>query len=478
MEPDGNKVANGGRMSAEERLGTRRVGIIGTYGQGNLGDEALFVAFTQWVGEHAPQIVPIALCVNPRYIEQTYGVSAYPVSGRYAATRRSAETLGQGAASFAPERQHTQSRGAGRRLIGRLRRTVARSMPAVAQWFRRVRRDVQGALAAARFLPRQVRMARALDAVIVLGGGQIHDFWDGPFGYPVTLFSWALASRLTRRPFAILSVGAVELVHGMSRRLVRATFRWSNPATVRDRGSAHEVADLGVARACPIYPDLAWGLDPAGFLGDPRGTAGQRHPAPPECSSPRTVGVSPMAYRHPQLWAAGDAEAYARYVGTLAAFCDRLVSRGYDVVLFPTQILSDALAARDVLERISPDLTQHVRLWPVDGIAALVRCLSSVDVVVASRFHGVLLSLLAGRPVLSLGYQHKCTALLEALGEGQFGLDLHDCSEQALWERFEQLAGQFSAYAARLRSHAEENRRKLHAQYQSYFSTLWPGKSA
>lgn len=181
-----------------------------------------------------------------------------------------------------------------------------------------------------------------------------------------------------------------------------------------------------------------------------------------------------MAYRHPTLWARreADADGYASYIGTLAAFCNRLLGQGYDVVLFPTQIRMDVAAVRDVLDRISPELAHRVRQWPVGGVAELVECLASVDIVVSSRFHGVLLSLCAGRPVLSLAYQRKCNELLEELGEGQFGLDIHDFSAQRLWEGFEGLRGEFTAYAARLRVHVEENRRKLDAQYRDYFARL------
>lgn len=456
-------LATGGRRSR-----TCRVGIIGTYGQGNLGDEAVFVSFMQWAAENAPHIVPVALCPNPAYIEETYRVSAYPVSPRHAGTVRRAEGGERGPAPAGPHRRLGNAPAATGRLIGRLRESAVDALPGLARILRPPWRLLKGFLVAARFLPRQLRIARSLDGVIVLGGGQIHDFWDGPFGHPIALFSWALASRMAGKPFGMLSIGAIELMHGMSRRLIRATIRLSVCATVRDRESAVRVAAFGVGRACAIYPDLAWGLDLT-RCGRPAGASAQPRQPPP-----RTIGVCPMAYRHPTLWARreADAEGYARYVGEMAAFCNRLSGQGYDVVLFPTQIRMDMAAVRDVLERVPPELAHRVSVWPVNGVADLVACLASVDVVVSSRFHGVLLSLCAGRPVLSLAYQRKCNALLEELGEGQFGLDIHDFSAQQLWDGFERLRDRFGAYAARLQAHVEENRRRLDAQYQGYFAGL------
>lgn len=454
----GPSLAGGG-----DRSGAARVGIIGTYGQGNLGDEAVFVSFVQWVAENAPHIVPVALCVNPAYIEKTYGVAAYPVAPRYAGMVRRTENGGRGSAPAGAQPRPTSAPAA----TGRLRDFVVDALPGCARIVRPPWRLLKGFLVAARFLPRQVRVTRSLDGVIVLGGGQIHDFWDGPYGHPMALFSWALASRMAGKPFGILSIGAIDLIHGMSRRLIRATIRLSVYATVRDRGSAARVASLARPRVCPIYPDLAWGLDLTRFAARPAR-------ASPRNDAPRTIGVCPMAYRHPTLWASreADADGYARYVGAMAEFCNRLLSQGYDVVLFPTQIRMDVAAVRDVLARIPPQLAHRARLWPVGGVAELVECMENVDVVVSSRFHGVLLSLCAGRPVLSLAYQRKCNELLEELGEGRFGLDIHDFSARQLWDRFEELRGEFGAYVARLQAHVEENRRKLDAQYRDYFARL------
>ena len=461
-------------MGGSDQQGASRVGIIGTYGTENLGEETVFVSFLQWAAGNAPQIEPIALCANPGYIEKTYGVAAYPVAPRFAGAGGRAGAGERAPVQSGTERKRADSLGATRRVMGRLRRVAARLRPPVPQPLRPAWWLVKSVLVIARVLPRQMRIARSLDGAIVLGAGQIHDFWDGPFGHPIALFSWALACRMTGRPFAIVSIGAVELNHGMSRRFVRAAFKWSIYTTVRDRVSAVTVASFGVPRAYPVYPDLAWGLDLSRFIGRSKGASGQSREAPRENRSPRTVGVCPMAYRHPDLWARSeaDAEGYDRYIRALADFCNRLLVQGYDVVLFPTQIRIDVTPVRDVLERISPDLVHRVRLWPVDGVPELVKCLASVDVVVASRFHGVLLSLRAGRPVLSLAYQKKCNELLEEFGEGEFGLDIHDFSAQELWERFERLRDHFGVYVDRLQAHIGENRRRLDAQYQSCFERL------
>jgi len=109
---------------------------------------------------------------------------------------------------------------------------------------------------------------------------------------------------------------------------------------------------------------------------------------------------------------------------------------------------------------------------PVNGIERLFHCLAGVDAVVVSRFHGLLLSVLAGRPALSISYQQKNDALLREFGEAQFALDIHRLSSAELWMSFGQLCRRYDEYAARIGPHAEHNRWLLDAQYRQVFKHL------
>lgn len=428
------------------------LGLLGMYGNGNLGDEAIFVSFLQWLHQHAPNVGAISLCVNPAYIMQTYGVESYAVSFHHAAV----QTATTGKAESSLKRQ--------------LRKVLVRFCPLLAQALRSSQRLLDKAWAVAGYFPTQLRIVRSLDGVIVLGGGQVVDFWTGPLGHPATLFSWALACRILHRPLIIASVGATSLRHGASRWFVRNAFRCSKWATVRDAESAAVLRSLGVRRSCAVVPDLAWGLNLA-QLADRRSCREEL----PDCrrsAPPRVIGICPMAYRHPQHWPDGEVGAYCEYIGELASFCSRLLSEGHAVVLFPTQTRSDGVAVEDLAARLAPQVRDRVRLWPVDGIPELLRCLSYVDAVVTSRFHGLLLALLAGRPALSLSYQSKNDALLGELGEQRFALDIHTFSAETLWARFEKLRADFGAYSALIGPHLTRNRQLLDSQYREIFEAL------
>ena len=166
-----------------------------------------------------------------------------------------------------------------------------------------------------------------------------------------------------------------------------------------------------------------------------------------------------MVYGHPQFWPGGDADTYANYIAEMASFCSRLSQEGYRVVLFPTQTRSDTVAVQDVVAGVDPQLMRFVRIWSVQRVEDLVDCLCSVDAVVSSRFHGLLLSLLMGRPALSVSYQPKNTALLHELGKCHLAIDIQRVSADALWSAFVRLCDESAAYAADIGAHVEGNRR-------------------
>ncbi len=438
-----------------------RIGVIGTYGNGNLGDECVFLAFLQWLEFNAPQVTPVPLCVNPPYIEQTYGVSGHAVSGHHTAAQQP------------PPKERRQSRvpmPAEPSGITRLHAALKRFFPAPIRLIRSAQAVAWDFLAIGKYWPHQMRVVSSLDAVAVLGGGQVHDFWDGPLGHPSTLFLWALACHLMRKPFLILSTGGVALEHPLSRWFIRRAFGWSMYASVRDKPTASVVRDQGLSDTRRVVPDLAWGLRAVHPLTHPAAQANLAG-SPPE-APPRTIGLCPMVYGHPQLWPGGDADTYANYIAEMASFCSRLSREGYHVVIFPTQIRSDPVAVQDVVAQIDPQLMRCVRIWSVQTVADLLDCLGSVDAVVSSRFHGLLLSLLMGRPALSVSYQPKNTALLHELGESHLAIDIQRVSADVLWSAFVRLCDESAAYAAHIGAHVEDNRRQLDKQYRDILQQL------
>jgi polysaccharide pyruvyl transferase WcaK-like protein len=433
------------------------VGALGTYGGGNLGDEAVFVSFLNWARRCRPPVRPVALCANPQYIRRTYAVEAFGITRVHTRPPKKSSSVPN------PHTSHSREPCDGVSRWRSLRRNLPRP-----PWVGRLRKHFGDAADLIAYFQTQLRVTGSLDAVVVLGGGQIHDFWGGPLSHPGTLFLWALACKLRRKPFIVMSVGGVHLRHPLSRWLIRRMLEWSQYVSCRDADTANIVRAIGVHRPCKLAPDLAWAL----MTDDLIQARSPRHLNKPACSvnGPSVVGLSPMVYGHPTMWPEGNAAEYANYVAKLAGFCARLTAQGYEVVLFATQVRADKAAIDDVLACLAPELRARIQVQWITGISELLRCLARLDIVVASRFHGILLSLLTERPALSLSYQKKNDYILGEVGERRFALDIHRFSLEELNEAFDALCAHYDVYRKRLHAHAHRQRERVAAQYNGVFA--------
>src|SRR5690606_39210187 len=107
-----------------------------------------------------------------------------------------------------------------------------------------------------------VALLKKVDTLVVSGGGQLDDYWGGPWGHPYALAKWTLLARLMRRRVVVLSVGFGTLESRMSRLLTRIALRWAHYRSYRDEGSRRlmRAAVFRPADADPVLPDLAFSL--------------------------------------------------------------------------------------------------------------------------------------------------------------------------------------------------------------------------
>ena len=144
-----------------------------------------------------------------------------------------------------------------------------------------------------------------------------------------------------------------------------------------------------------------------------------------------------------------------------------LVEHEYDVRLLIGDAVYDQQVASDLREslrrRRAPDGLEAASMSsPRDVLSQL----AATDLVVASRFHNVLLALMLNKPVISLSYHEKVDALMAG-----FGLDEY-CQDIELFD-VDHLIGQIKTLekdAGTLKPHihrtAEAYRRALDDQYQ------------
>ena len=133
---------------------------------------------------------------------------------------------------------------------------------------------------------------------------------------------------------------------------------------------------------------------------------------------------------------------YSAYLETLVEFTEWLFAHEYDVRLLigdlvdtpVTQEFKSLLKKRSVMygeERIIDE--------PIASVDDLLKQLAATDVVVATRFHNVLLALLINKPVIAISFHHKSASLMSQMGLSEYRLDIDRLSSVRLIEQFSQL---------------------------------------
>jgi polysaccharide pyruvyl transferase WcaK-like protein len=170
---------------------------------------------------------------------------------------------------------------------------------------------------------------------------------------------------------------------------------------------------MGFSRRAAVVPDMAFSID----VPDEGHSLADDRPK---------IGLSPMVYLDPQTWPEKDPTRYRQYLDKLIRIAESCISRGLDVYLFASDG-PDNRAIDQIIEEVasrSSGVTQGL-LTKIDTgtVDRFVGVASELDIVIATRLHGVILSLAAGSAVVALSYDRKVAAVMEEVGQSEACLD-------------------------------------------------------
>ena len=90
-------------------------------------------------------------------------------------------------------------------------------------------------------------------------------------------------------------------------------------------------------------------------------------------------------------------------------------------------------------ERLASDVDERVTDHPIGSVHELLSQLSATDLVVATRFHNILMSLLLSKPVIAITFHHKCSSLMSEMGLSEYCHDINQMNADTLIEQFQAL---------------------------------------
>jgi colanic acid/amylovoran biosynthesis protein len=210
-------------------------------------------------------------------------------------------------------------------------------------------------------------------------------------------------------------------------------FRGARRILVRDEASFRNCQDLGVPEDhVMVSADAVFALAEQGTL---RRAADRRLP---EEGDGLQVGISVREWNH---FEQSSAEAgMERYIDSVQAVTEHLVRDHGATVNFLSTCQGvaeyrwdDSRIAREVTRRLDPALRENVRVC--DGFIhplRLIEHVAGMDLVIATRMHMGILSLVGGTPVLPIAYEFKTTELFRRLGMEAWVHDIESITPETL----------------------------------------------
>jgi polysaccharide pyruvyl transferase WcaK-like protein len=397
----------------------QQVAFFGNFDPSNFGNESTLRAMLHNFHQLQPDARAICITTSPAAIAATYGIRAIGIE----------RTLLH---AWAPRD----------RLVQRLRRIFNGVLSEPYQWIR------------------AGSTLRGVDMLVIPGTGLLTDAYGlrgwGPYG----LFRWSVVAKIYGCKLIFLSVGAGPLNTAAGRCLSRIILSLADYRSYRDYSTKQYLKNIGVdVSADLVCPDPAFSLPK---VVPPRS---QARPKPR-----KIVGLGVMHYTG-RFAATGDT-VHANYLHSLVQFASWLIEQGYDVRLLSGDVGDGQTREelRRLLQLASPSCESgRIIDKPIRSVSDLLSQISATDIVVATRFHNAVLSLLSEKPTISISFHHKCASLMNTMDMSKYCLDIDALSGEALIEAFSDLEANETEIIPIIGRKTQQFREEMDRQYRVIF---------
>ncbi|MGO9531637.1 MAG: polysaccharide pyruvyl transferase family protein [Syntrophobacteraceae bacterium] len=410
-------------MKESKRKG-KKICFFGHFGSGNFGNESTLQAILHHLSRHLPDAEVMCICTFPEHASAIHKTAAVPISRIIL-------------------RPWTR-----RNPLARLVRQVFIGIPAeLYRWL-----DA-------------FRTLRGADVLIVPGTGLLTDAYGLRNWGPYSMFKWSLVAKLCRCKLLFVSVGAGPIFGALGRLLVKSVLSLADFRSYRDNSTIKYLGSIGFpTNNDRVYPDLAFSLSRAVIpdIDIPTG------PRP-------VVGLGLIAYGGLYRVERPSQAIYQAYLENLAVFVKWLLAHEYDVRLLIGEIGDSPVKQefKELLkEHASPHYEGRIIDEPILSVEDFLSQLAVTDVVVATRFHNVLLALVLNKPVISISFHQKCVSLMDEMGLSEYCQDIDRLNVDRLIEQFCALRTNAEDLRLMIRQRTEGFRMALDEQYNFIFRDM------
>ena len=402
----------------------RKICIFGNFGSTNFGNEITVQTILIQLNHRFPNAELVCICMGPEALAATQNIKAVPISRNFIRFWK----------------PHTRP--------AQLLKRVFIGMPSeLGRWL-----DAFNTL-------------KKADVMIIPGTGLLSDAY-GLLGWgPYNLFKWSLIARVCRCKLMFVSVGAGPLYGALGRYFVKSALSLANFRSYRDAASKNYLKGIGFPVVSDrTYPDLVFGF-PEAML-----------PHAADKKNKRTVvGLGLMICPGKYSVANPSIASYREYLRSLVVFVRWLLANNYDIRLILGD-LQDRIALDDFKALLRTSLGQYDEERIIDepalSVEQLLPQIAATDIMVATRFHNVLLALVLNKPVISISFHHKCASLMSDIGLTEYCHDINHMNAKELIEQFQDVEKNAEKMKALIMRRVEESRKALDEQSNIIYNSI------
>lgn len=401
-----------------------KIVLFGRFGSGNIGNDSSLEAALHNIRMRCPDKEIICVCNGPDAIAERFSITALPVDIAEHRDRRDVEI--------------------DNRFLRTLVRLASRLGDEISFWLNRTRWFQPG------------------DQFIIVGTGAVDDMAVKPWNAPYDLYKWCKCAKLGGAKVIFLSVGVGPIVNRVSRLLMLSALRMADYRSYRDLESLNFLKRNNFDVSSDyIFPDLVFSLDKRYLETNERAK-----------KSEVTVGVGLLNYYGWEHDPALGESIYQEYIAKIKQFITWLLDSGYLVRILRGDSTDDR-PVNEILEYIQSRKSSlgndKVIAGEIHNIDELFEQIEQTDIVVASRFHNVLCSLMLKRPAISIGYHVKNIELMNAFGLREYCQEIESFKVEELIRQLSMYKKNMYHLIDRIHEQNTKNRQLLEEQYETLF---------
>jgi polysaccharide pyruvyl transferase WcaK-like protein len=399
-----------------------KIVLYGHCGSGNIGNDSSLEAALYHIKKYQPDVNVICVCNGPREVSGRFGIQTLSMSGSDADKRTSGG------------------------LPSRLIRLWLHLAHEVLFWLQRPRWFQPG------------------DKFIVVGTGAVDDMGvRRPWHSPYELYKWCKAARMGGAQVIFMSVGVGPILNRVSRFLMLKALRMADYRSYREVAAFSYLQSLGYDTSGDLsYPDLVFSL-PRASLPIPRKSS----------STPTVVGLGLINYYGWRYEPGSGEKVYQEYISKIKHFATWLLREGFSIRVISGD-KADRWPVQDLVEFMNKEGESHWRekfiVQEITDVNDLFHQIAQTDIIVASRFHNVLCSLMLERPVISLGYHEKNDSLMKEMGLGHYCQHIEHFTNERLIEQFSSCIHETDQIVRQIHEQLDSYRNLLDDQYKMLLS--------